>query len=71
MEGVERLSVHDKISMIKNRYKSTKDLWLYMTERRKLFSFYLNLAMCLFSRFFVTISEELSVEAHSRHSLKA
>jgi hypothetical protein len=21
--------------MIRNRYKSTKDLWLYMTERRK------------------------------------
>ena len=35
MASIEQLSYHDKISMIRNRYKSTKDLWLYMTERRK------------------------------------
>jgi hypothetical protein len=33
--AIENLSYQDKISMIRNRYKSTKDLWTYMVERRK------------------------------------
>ena len=35
MSGIEQLSYQDKISMIRSRYKSTKDLWTYMVERRK------------------------------------
>ena len=34
-QGIENLNYNDKVSMIRNRYKSTKDIYLYMTERRK------------------------------------
>ena len=34
-QGIENLNYADKVSMIRNRYKSTKDLHIYMTERRK------------------------------------
>lgn len=36
MASIEQLSYQDKISIIRSRYKSTKDLYVYMTERRKL-----------------------------------
>ena len=29
-------STQQKIMLLRTRYKNTKDLWLYMTERRKL-----------------------------------
>ena len=35
MENIAQLSSMDKMAMIRQRYKSTKDMWLYMTERRK------------------------------------
>ena len=30
---MEKLSYEEKINMIRQRYRSTKDLWLYLTER--------------------------------------
>ena len=36
--GLENLNYNDKVSMIRNRYKSTKDIYIYMTERRKYFN---------------------------------
>ena len=29
------LSYHQKVLILRQRYRSTKDLWLYMTEKRK------------------------------------
>ena len=39
-QGIENLNYNDKVSMIRNRYKSTKDLHTYMTERRKYFNYH-------------------------------
>ena len=33
MESFDQLTYQDKITMIRNRYKSTKEIYLYMTER--------------------------------------
>ena len=38
--AIENLSYSDKVSMIINRYKSTKDIYIYMTERRKCYLYY-------------------------------
>ena len=40
--GLENLNYSDKVSMIRNRYKTTKDLYIYMTERRKYFNYYMS-----------------------------
>ena len=34
-ERVNSYSTQQKIMLLRLRYKSTKDLWLYMTQRRK------------------------------------
>ena len=36
MEAMDGLSVQDKLNLIRQRFKTTKDLWIYTTERRKL-----------------------------------
>ena len=69
MASIEQLSYHDKISMIRNRYKSTKDLWLYMTERRK-FNLLLQNNFVFPSWLLDAFSEEHEASTYLRHFVK-
>ena len=69
MASIEQLSYHDKISMIRNRYKSTKDLWLYMTERRK-FNLLLQNNFMIPSWLLDAFTQEHEVVIHLRHLIK-
>ena len=66
MSSIEQLSYQDKINMIRSRYKSTKDLWIYLVERRELI-FLLRLKFVLPSWLLDAFFEELSVIAHPRY----
>ena len=47
MESIDQLSVNDKMTMIRNRYKSTKDLWIYMVERCKYCFDFINIMLTI------------------------
>ena len=70
MQSIDQLSVQDKISMIRNKYKTTKDLWTYMTERRKSFLLLSYLIIIFCSRLVDAFFEELQVVAHLGCSFK-
>ena len=61
---MSNISYEEKMNMIRQRYRSTKDLWLYMTERCK----YSLPLLTLFTRWlFDAFVEELQIETHLRH----
>ena len=64
MENIESIiSVADKLNMIRQRYKSTKDLHTYMVERRKL-TYSHNHIVLSFSGLLDANSQELSITTH-------
>ena len=59
-------SIATKIMLLRSRYRSTKDLWLYMTERRK----YPLLSPFCFSWISDALSQTDKTLAYSRYPLR-
>jgi hypothetical protein len=65
MDSIKQLPYQDKMSIVRQRYKSTKDLWLYMTERRKL-NLHTSSTFMLHSAILDAFTEELPAAAPLR-----